>query len=603
MNFKAKLEKYKVYLSEIIYLLGKDKNKLPLMVAFFITSSFIDLVGIGLLAPYVSIILNPEGFTSSPLYPWFAKFGIPTNHSDIILALGIALICIFLIKGIVAFLVHKMILDFAYYKVDKLRSELMDAFQNLSYADYLKRNSSEYVHSILTLSSKFAQGTLQSILQLLSESIVMTAIFCLLLWTSAIELLIFVSLIGTVFLAFDFLFRSKLVKAGRDGEIEMRKLIKSINEGIQGLKEVRVLGKEKHFHENVFTASKGISKSYVTSALIKALPRSLFEFTIVTFIVSLVISGIMFGKEVSDLAATLGVFAAAAMRLIPSTNLIVAAVGNLGHNRNAVNMLYNDLKNIELLELEHSRSQADTNICQFNKLLMEKVDYSYGGERVGALSQVSLELNLGETMGLMGSSGAGKSTLVDILLGFLKPESGKVFFNGEELNKENIGKWMNQVAYLPQSIFLADDTLKKNIALGTKDSEINEDKIIDAIEKANLSELVKELPNGINTLIGERGTRLSGGQQQRIAIARAFYYGRNVLIMDEATSALDNQTENEIVEEIRKLKGKKAIIMIAHRLSTLRYCDRIYKLEKGKVIQTGSYEEVVEGKPKKHSLL
>lgn len=596
MNISQKLEKYKTYLAEISYLLGNDKRKLPLMVLVFISSSFVDLAGIGLLAPYVSIVLNPEGFESSKLYPYFERFGLPTTTEKVAISVGIALVLVFVIKGIFSILINRMILVFSFEKVDKLRSQLMHAYQNLSYADYLKRNSSEYIHSILTLTSNFTQGTVNSLLRLISESLVMIAIFALLLITSGFELILFITLIGIVFFFYDFFFRKKLISSGKESEIETKKLIKSINEGIHGLKEIRVLGKEEFFYNNVLNSSTKISKERVTAGLISTFPKSLFELVIVIFIVTLIITGIIFNKSITDLAVVLSVFAVAAMRLIPSTNLIIAAFTNLSHSRSAVSLLYKDLKDIETYTTVDHKRNARLSSEVFESLTLKNIDYSYGGARVGAVSNASLDLKLGETIGLMGTSGAGKSTMVDILLGFLEPEGGQVIFNNEVLTKDNIDRWLEQVAYMPQSIFLVDDTLKKNIALGIVESQIDDAKVQDAIDRSNLRELIHDLPQGVNTIIGERGVRLSGGQQQRIAIARAFYFGRNVLIMDEATSALDSKTENEIVEEIRRLKGQKAIIIIAHRLSTLRYCDRIYRLERGKIVEVGTYEEVVEKK-------
>ena len=228
----------------------------------------------------------------------------------------------------------------------------------------------------------------------------------------------------------------------------------------------------------------------------------------------------------------------------------------------------------------------------FQRLSMEQVSYTYPLVTSKALIDVSLEINSGEAIGLIGPSGSGKTTLVDMLLGMLEPQKGVIKYNDENIIT-TIKKWRSQVAYLPQQVFLIDDELRNNVALGVDEESIDERQILEALRQANLSELVQELPNGVNTQLGERGIRLSGGQRQRVALARAFYHNRNVLVMDEATSALDNDTEQEIVKEIQQLKGKKTMIVIAHRLTTLQHCDRIYELKKGKVVNVKSYRELI----------
>jgi ABC-type bacteriocin/lantibiotic exporter with double-glycine peptidase domain len=208
------------------------------------------------------------------------------------------------------------------------------------------------------------------------------------------------------------------------------------------------------------------------------------------------------------------------------------------------------------------------------------------------LNDISLSINAGDSIGFIGESGSGKSTLIDLLLGFLEPDKGTLLFNGGLLS-DNIDIWRENVAYLPQQIFLTDNTMRSNIALGIDSHKIDDRKIMRALDKSQLSNFVQTLPDGLNTMLGEKGVRLSGGQKQRIALARAFYHDRNVLVMDESTSALDDETESEIVEEIRQLKGIKTVIVIAHRLTTLKYCDQIYRLDNGKIVEHGSYDSVV----------
>lgn len=586
------MNKYKQYLKEIIYLLGDDLKQLPRMTFAFISASILDLIGIGLVVPYVTIVLNPEGFHDSVISSFFKRLNLSTSPNDVVTTLGIFLLVVFALKVLASFSINKMILSFSYTKAVKLRSSLMRSYQSLDYSDYLKRNSSNYIYSILNLSAKFSQGVAQSVLRIISEGIVITFIFILLFINSSSEVITFIFLISTFFLSYNFLFRKKIVNYGRQADSGMKVLVKGINEGIGGLKEIRVLNKEKYFYDKVVRSSEIFSHSRVSAGVIKGLPRNILEFIIVLFIVSIIITAISSGKEIADVATTLGMFGVAAMRLIPSSNHIMAGLINLGDSRNSVHLLYNDLKELEGYKL-NTHSEKEIKEVPFNSIELKAVSFSYAGARPGALDNISMRIGSGESIGLIGTSGSGKSTLIDIILAFLNPESGKLLFNGEVLTKNNLDSWLNNVAYLPQHIFMTDDTIRKNIALGTSENEIDDAKIRTALIKSNLSDFVDSLEEGVNTVIGERGTRLSGGQQQRIAIARAFYFGRNVLVMDEATSALDNKTENEIVEEIKNLKGKNTMIVIAHRLSTLRYCDQIYKIENGKIVESGTYSEII----------
>jgi ABC-type multidrug transport system fused ATPase/permease subunit len=258
-----------------------------------------------------------------------------------------------------------------------------------------------------------------------------------------------------------------------------------------------------------------------------------------------------------------------------------------------VSQLYRDATTLDRLGAEPARGIAGRSES-FRSLALEDVSFTYPGADAPALDGLSLRINANESVGIVGLSGSGKTTLVDVLLGLLEPQSGKMLYN-DRLLAEALSEWRAQVAYLPQQVFLVDDTLRRNVALGVKDDEIDEARLHEALRQASLAELVTQLPAGANTRLGEHGVRLSGGQRQRVALARAFYYGRDVLVMDEATSALDHETEQEIVEEIERLKGRKTVLVIAHRLSTIARCDRIIRLEDGRIVERGTYADMFSG--------
>tara|TARA_B100000795_G_scaffold186521_1_gene141763 strand:+ start:15 stop:1001 length:987 start_codon:yes stop_codon:yes gene_type:complete len=321
-------------------------------------------------------------------------------------------------------------------------------------------------------------------------------------------------------------------------------------------------------------------------------PRHILEVLFVCFFVALVTITLLLGDGMQTLLSTVGIFGVAALRLIPSVNMLFANLIQLRHTRNSISRLYNDLIEIEKLGLTPTDTITNKTDNTFESLKVSNVSFSYPKMKSESIKQVSFYIKKGESVGLMGPSGSGKTTLVDILLGLLEPSAGAIKYNGSDLGKR-MQAWRSQVAYLPQQVFIMDNTLRCNVALGVEENDIDDTRVNESLRQAFLPEVVEQLPEGIDTVLGERGVRLSGGQRQRVALARAFYHGRNVLVMDEATSALDNETEHEIVEEIRKLQGVKTLIVIAHRLTTLKYCDRIFKLENGEIIEEGDHESII----------
>ena len=321
----------------------------------------------------------------------------------------------------------------------------------------------------------------------------------------------------------------------------------------------------------------------------------------VTFIVLLVLGTQKFGQDLNVLLPTLGVFSVAALRLLPMTNTLSGSLVKLRFFRDAVSKIYRDFEQLKQFPIEiiddnkyNSDDLTSTMLKEepFRKLELDNLTFRYPNATQDALSGISLKIQTGDAVGFIGPSGAGKTTMVDLLLGLLKPQSGEMRYNDKPLIEAMEG-WRAQAAYLPQDVFLIDNTLRSNVALGIGNKDIDNLRLNEALRKARLNKLVEQLPDGVETLLGERGVRLSGGQRQRVALARAFFNDRSVLVMDEATSALDDKTEQDIVDEILHLKGHITMIVIAHRLTTVKHCDRIYKLNEGQIVDEGSFDSVV----------
>jgi len=582
------------YFKEVLYLLGKDRIKIPILIIFFIFNSLLDLVGIGLIGPYVALIVDPSIINDSSIASKLIYFGIPQEQNTVIIIFGIVLLFLFLVKGICAILLNRSILKFSLVRTAILRNWLTERFQQMDYLEFLSRNSSEYIMATNNYAGSYTLS-LKNLLKITSEGIVFVVIIALLIYTDPYALLLLIILMLIPIGIFDIYSKNKLRYAGMMQNRYNVQMIQLITEGIEGIKEIRVFEKELYFRNKVKKITEKMTTFAIRTGVLSLVPRYLLELVLVSFLIIFIILTVILGGEITKVFPTLAVFSAAALRLLPTSTSLTAGIAQLRVHRYGVGELYKDLSNFP--GKTKNKVQANSSFSSkslFNNLELQNVSFNYPITKINnsALTNISLKLTAGESIGLIGASGSGKTTLVNMMLGFLRPQRGNILFNGDSIYMD-MSSWLNKVAYLPQDIFLIDDKLINNIALGVEDSEINLQKMNSSIKMARLHDLVEELPKGLNTKIGQHGVRLSGGQRQRIALARAFYHQREIIIMDESTSALDTETETEIIDEIKELKGEITTVIITHRLSTLKYCDRIYKLDKGRIINEGTYKQII----------
>lgn len=579
------------YLREIFQLIGKDTRKIPALILLFLGSALLDLAGLGLVGPFIAVIVDPL-MLDKTLGDYIETIGLPREQRSMLILLGLMLFGIFLLKAITAIGINYTIIRFSEQQQVRLRSFLMQAYQSLPYAEYLCRNSSEYIHSIVKLTEFFAIGVVFSIMKMISDGILALAILSLLAWSNALVLLLLIGLLGMMIFGYERLFRRKIRGYGIKANRAVTMMIQGVHEGIEGLKEMRILGKEAHFHRVFLRRAEEYASFQTRIQVIADAPRYLLELLMVGFVVLLVVGTTLLNQNLQTLIPTLGVFSVAALRLVPIANTLFNGLIQLRFHRDTVSILHRDISLLKRIKFVDSASRFKNNGV-FRIIKLDQVSYAYPNASHRALSDISLVIHAGESIGLMGPSGSGKTTLVDVLLGLLEPQEGQIKYNGNQL-KEALFGWRSKVAYIPQQVFLIDNSLRNNVAIGIEDEQIDNERLFEALKQARLIKLVEQLPKGVETFLGEHGVRLSGGQRQRVALARAFYHGRSVLVMDEATSALDNETEKEIIEEIKQLKGQKTMIVIAHRLTTLQHCDRIYELKDGQIINSGSYSELVD---------
>jgi ATP-binding cassette, subfamily B, bacterial PglK len=574
----------KSYLKEILFLLGNDRLKLTNLLLLFILTSILDVIGIGVIGPYIAIVVDEEFTINS----FFSALNYELNHDESVYYLGLLLIIVFIIKTVLSIWVNYKIVKFGTNQQARLRYILINSYLSLPYTVFLERNRSEYTHAIQNLVGHYSDGVVMPLLRMLSNGIIALFVISYLAYSNPEILLILISSLLFMVGSYHLFFRKTINKKGRLLNRSAIDIVKILNESIDGFKEVRVLGVDNNFKESLKNKAIEYGKLYSHVKAVSLAPRYLIELVMILFIVFLTMgvgSGEMNSQELIVIISTFGL---AAIRLLPTAAIFSQGLSQLSFNRNSVSLLAGDVLKINDLEmLKNKRHSVKGGVPEiFKELALDNITFSYGNSNK-VIDNLSLRISSGEVIGFIGGSGSGKTTLIDVILGLLKPDSGRVIVNNRVLIDENVKEWQANIAYLPQQIFLIDDTLTRNIALGIPDGEIDKEKILSSLKKARLLDFVERLNYGVNTIIGERGAKLSGGQRQRVALARAFYHERNVLIMDESTSALDSETEKEVIREVNYLKGKMTIIMIAHRHSTLQGCDRVFKLKNGKIEISG----------------
>ena len=594
------------YMQEVLYLLGPDRRRLPKLLVIFLGVSLLDLLGIGLVASYITLATSPQN-TPEFINAMSSWAGFPDDGRSILTMMSVVLLLVFLFKTVTGILVSRAIINFAINQQIRLRCYLMNAYQSLPYEKYIERNSSEYIYAMQSLVAQYSNKVVITALNAVSSGVVAVLILCMLAWTNIVIFMVIISLVGTLVVGYDAVFRVKIKQYGGSANTAATKVVQDLAEGVKGLKEIRISQNEDFFYKRVKLSVERYGKYYALTSIIGAIPKYLIEFVMVIFIISTVVITSYFstGSE-QNLLSTLSLFGVASIRLIPTINVISTAMVQWRFNRDGVSRLYKD---ICFLESEDSKvggvklasknspsispSPSPSPDRPFHSIKLSDIVYRYPGSKHYAINEINIEVRCGESIGLVGESGSGKSTLLDVFLGLLVPVKGTIDYNEKPLDDHLMNEWRSHVAYLPQEVFLTDDSLKRNVALGLEDKDICEKRILEVLKQVKLDSLLEQLPDGIEASIGEGGVKLSGGQKQRISLARAFYHKKDVLVMDESTSSLDDKTEKQIVKEIQLLKGSRTMIIIAHRFSTVQHCDRIYRLEKGKIISMGTPAEML----------
>ncbi len=595
------------YLSKVLYILVGHKSRLILLLFSFVLVSVLEVFGIGLIGPFIALASNPELIYKNYWLNWVYTNSGVKPESQFIALIGLLIVVIFSIKSFISLRVQANVFKFSYTQQGKLIQKLMHAYLEAPYTFHLSKSSVNIVQNVITETKQFANAVLIPLLSSIANVIIILALAVLLgVTNSAAVVAVLVIILPLIFLFNHF--KDKLGRWGKEGSQSNEEIIRIITHSLGGIKETRIIGCGSYFESQIAEQERRYVDAMGAFFTFKLSPRVIIETLLVIFLVGFTSVFLIVNQNIQELTSVLGVFAIASIRLIPAVSNLATGVSTLRNSSYAVDKLYADLKELEAVEelkeapelapypasdKRTSKPSESSQVMKFaEEIVIDQVTYRYPNAPDTALNGISLTLKKGESIALIGKSGAGKTTLVDVILGLLTPDGGDIKVDGKSIYSQ-VRFWQNLIGYIPQSIFLIDDTIERNIAFGVPDHLIDRQRLTKAIQTAQLAELVEELPEGIQTKVGERGVRLSGGQRQRIGIARALYHEREILVLDEATSALDNETEGLISEAMKSLSGTKTMIIIAHRLTTVEHCDRIYMMEKGRIAKSGSYQEVV----------
>ncbi|MEH7401759.1 ABC transporter ATP-binding protein, partial [Gottfriedia acidiceleris] len=569
----------------------REKKKLLILFFMMIISAMFETVGIGLIVPFVGIVTNPTIIKEQVILKYlYNLIGFKSTTSFLIFSVFV-LLFIYIIK-------NSYILFFQYCQNRvimnqqiKLSRMLFNEYLKKPYTFHLQRNTALLLRNVNEEVSKVFQQIIISGFLLVTELLVIFCILVLLLVTSPMATIVAsVILSGSVYL-FLKAYRKKMSQMGKGLQSANGMMIKWVNQGLGASKEVKVSGRENFFVESYSVYSKKSAVIKRGIMMFDQVPRLFIETLIVSIVLIIMLVIIFEGTNISKIVSTMALFAMAAFRLMPSINRVIAMIAAIRFNKPALSVIYEDLftnkdesLNYEVIENKDYKvnSTNDGERIFKESIDLKGISFRYPNQNELSIKDISLTIPIGQSIAFIGESGAGKTTLVDIILGLFRPEKGSVSVDGIEIHQLG-SKWQKNIGYIPQSIFLSDDTVRGNIAFGIPSDQIDEKAVWKALEQAQLKEFVESLPDKLETAVGERGVRLSGGQRQRIGIARALYHNPEIIFMDEATSALDNETEKEIISAIDKLKGEKTLIIIAHRLTTIENCDIVFKINKGKL--------------------
>lgn len=552
-----------------------------------LASMGLEMVSIGMVIPALTLLSGSEGLQRNSYLTEMIPVSIWELSQKELIILGMVVLgLLFFIKTIFSTLLFWWQTRFAFALQEKISGLLFKIYLYQPYTFHLQRNSAKLINTLVTEVNLFTFQVVLSGLILLLECFVLFGVGLLLILIDPKGTLSIAALIGFSAGLFYWLTREKLSRWGMLRQLHGELRVQHIQQGLSGVKEIKLMGRESDFLKryNVHNL-EGTRIAYLSHSM-QQIPRQWLELLVVFILIGLIVLLVIQGVNSDSMIATIGLFSIAAFRLLPSITRTLSSLQSLRLGLPIVEALYCEMK----LTVTENSAQRPFPLLS-NQIVIKSISYSYPNTSFNAISNISMQIDKGSVIGIIGASGSGKSTLVDVILGLLKPTDGQIFVDGIDIEMSLKG-WQSQIGYVPQSIYLTDESIRSNIAFGLVDDEIDDRKIREAIKNTQLDDFINALPDGLDTIVGERGVRISGGQRQRIGIARALYHNPHVLILDEATSSLDSVMALEVMNSVEKMRGEITILMVAHQIITIKNCDLIYIFENGALSDYGRFEEL-----------
>ncbi len=563
----------------------KQKRTMVGLVFMMIIGALLETASLGALIPVIQTIMKENAIQESR-YLSFCYNGLGfTSERQFTACIMLVVIVLFIVKNIYLYWQEKCTLRFVYGNQFDTSEKVMKSYLRRNYEFYLNADTA-VVQRNITSDVNNMYGLLLALLTLISEGIVFVCLIGVCFFSDPVLTLLIAGVMGLLLLLIEKVLKPIMRKAGEDNQNFYSGLFKWISQTVQGIKEVKVMGREKYFVNEYVKCGHGYVSAVQKYSLFNNIPRLLIEVVCIASLLGYIIfMMLVMGVSPKDMGDSLTALAAVALRLLPCVNRINNQINSISYFEPFLMGVSDTLQeDTSAANTDMSFADDEEKLAVKQEIRLENVTYAYPGTEKLIFDKADMVIPVGAAVGIVGTSGAGKSTVVDILLGLLEPREGRILADGTNI-KEHYRGWLKNVGYIPQMIFMLDDTIRKNVAFGIAEEEIDEERVNQVLQEAQMYDFIQTLPEGLNTGIGERGIRLSGGQRQRIGIARALYHDPEMLILDEATSALDHDTEAAIMESINHFHGKKTLLIIAHRLQTIEKCDLIYRIENGKAVR------------------
>lgn len=578
-------------------LTAQERRQAFLLFPVMILMALAEVAGVASVAPFLALMSDPELAHSNPLLANLRSLLGVQGDRQFLVVIGVGVLLILILSNVILAGGVWALSAFGSMRNHTISKRLLAGYIHQPYEFFLANNSATLANNILQEVNQVVNGIIVPGLQAVAKLIAAVAVLVLLVAIDPILAALTGTLLGGTYLVIFLFTRRYLTRIGRERVQANHARHQTVNEALGGIKELKLLGRQSAMLNRFHKPSLAFALSQSRSRVIGAVPRYALEAVAFGSIIAIVLVQLAAGTRVNEVVPVLGLYAFAGYRLLPALQQVFTAATQIRYSSGALDEVHRLFQTAVESEMDSTQPvptlPEPVPISFERSVVLDGVSFNYSGSDVPVLHDVSLKIDAKSSVAFVGPTGAGKTTIVDILLGLLEPDSGEILVDGHPITIQDLPKWQRLIGYVPQQIFLTDDTITRNIALGVQDAEIDMGEVQRAARMAQIDDYVAGLADGYDTLVGEQGLRLSGGQRQRLGIARALYHDPEILVLDEATSALDGSTEQAVFDAITGLAGKKTVVMIAHRLSTVRACDNIFLLSQGRLEAEGDFDKLL----------